>query len=185
MKRHIHAGNSGMCFCTSSFRASLGSSKELVRAAKRQLLPGAGMCPAWLPGPRLDAGLSRCPLLSTALPAETRTQGVKADNVPPQIPSKISNSASNKSICSLWDAPRFPPAKAIDANTPLQHFLLSNFPSLLRSCGANHHCVSLGHNCSSLNSNNIPEPQSGDNRQQQNTPARDHIRKAGSPYLCL
>lgn len=32
--------------------ASLGSSKELVKAAKRQLLPEAGMCPAWLSGPQ-------------------------------------------------------------------------------------------------------------------------------------
>lgn len=36
-------------FLYSLTQAGLGSSKELLRAVKRQLLPGAGMCPAWLP----------------------------------------------------------------------------------------------------------------------------------------
>lgn len=57
VKRHIHAEKSGRCFCKTSLTANLGSSKELGRAAKRQLLLGAGMCPAWLPG--AQAGVQR------------------------------------------------------------------------------------------------------------------------------
>lgn len=53
--------------------------------------------------------------------------------------------------------------KPLMQTRPFQYFLLSNFPSLLKSCGANHCCASLGHNCPSLLSNNIPKPQSGDN----------------------
>lgn len=48
--------------------------------------------------------------------------------------------------------------KPLMQTCPLQHFLLSSFPSLLKSCGTNHYSVSLGHNCPSLILNNIPEP---------------------------
>lgn len=128
VKRHIHAGKSGRCFCTTSLTASLGSSKELVRAAKKQLLAWGWHVPCLAArAPGWGAGFSGCPLLSTALPAETRTQGAK---VPPQIPSKINDSTCSKSIGSPWDTPRFPPVKAVDANTPLPSFLPFQFPFL-------------------------------------------------------
>lgn len=111
--------------------ASLGSSKGLVKAAKRQLLPGAGMCPAWLSEPQAGVqGFQDAPSFLLLSLVETRTQGAEDYNVPPQIPSKISDSASSTSICSPWDAPRFPPAKAIDANMPLAAFPPFQFPFL-------------------------------------------------------
>lgn len=135
-------------------------------------------------GPGWGAALLGCSSLSTAPPAKTKTQGTKFDNVPPQIPSKISDSASSKRFVASGMHLDSLLQKALRQTHPLWHFLLSNFPSLLKSCGTNHHRVLLGHNCPSLISNNIPEPQSGENREQWNTHARDHS-KAGSPLLCL
>lgn len=132
VKRHVHVGKSGECFCTTLLTAGLGSSKELG-CKKAALAWGwhvpclAARASGW------GVGLSGCPLLSTAPPAETRrTQGAEVDNVTPQLPSKITDSACIKRICNPWDAPRFPPAKAIDANTPLPAFPPLQFPFLAK-----------------------------------------------------
>lgn len=131
---------------------------------------------------RLGAGLSGWPLFSTALPAEP--EGFKGQRLTmflckypvksvTQHPAKVFV-APGMHLDSLLQKP-------LMKTRPFQYFFFSNFPSLLKSCGANQCCVSLGHNCPSFILSNIPEPQSGDNRQQWNTHAWEHTRKAGSP----
>lgn len=156
-------------------------------AAKRQLWPGAGMCPAWLPGPQagvqgfLDA-------LSFLLPPLQKPEGLKGRRLTMLLlncPVKSLIQHASKGFVTPGMHLNSLLQKPLMQTRPFQHFLLSNFPSLPKSRGANPRCVSLGHDCPSLISNNTPEPQSGENRQQWNTYAWDHSRKAGSPHLCL
>lgn len=161
VKRHIHAGKSGTCFCTISLTAGLGSSKELVRAAKRQLLPGGGMCPAWLPGPQAGVQGFQFALSFLLLPLQ-KAEGLKGKRLTTLLPKYTVKSVTQhptKVFVALGMHLNSLLQKPLMQICPFQHFI-SSFLSLLKSCGANHHCVSLGHNCPSLISNNIPEPQS-------------------------
>ena len=69
----------------------------------------------------------------------------KAEDVSPQTPSEISNSASLRSVCSPWDAPWLPPSrkKLLKQTRPFQPLCLSHFPSTPRSRGANRHPARL------------------------------------------